>query len=74
MLHAANEGAVSRFEQARAVFEESVPTRQRVRPVTSDRHPPPAPRPSYSALSAATSAAAGLTPLGPGAPALARGR
>lgn len=63
VLHAANDGAVSRFEQARAVFSLLGADSSRVRPVTSDRHPRPAPRPSYSALSAAGSARAGLTPL-----------
>ena len=65
LLHAANEGAVSRFEQAQAVFEEVGADPQRVRPVGSDRHPRPAPRPAYSALSGRQSAAAGLTPLRP---------
>jgi dTDP-4-dehydrorhamnose reductase len=65
ILHAANEGAVSRFEQAQAVFEAVGADPQRVRPVGSDRHPRPAPRPAYSALSAVRSAEAGLTPLRP---------
>jgi dTDP-4-dehydrorhamnose reductase len=65
ILHAANEGAVSRFEQARAVFEECGADPQRVRPVSSAQNPRPAPRPHYSALSGRQSAAAGLTPLRP---------
>jgi dTDP-4-dehydrorhamnose reductase len=65
VLHAANEGAVSRFEQARAVFEECGADPQRVRPVSTAQFPRPAPRPSYSALSSRESAAAGLTPLRP---------
>jgi dTDP-4-dehydrorhamnose reductase len=65
VLHAANEGEASRFEQARAVFEAVGADPQRVRPVGSDRHPRPAPRPPYSALSGRQSAAAGLTPLRP---------
>jgi dTDP-4-dehydrorhamnose reductase len=65
VLHAANEGAVSRFEQARAVFEECGADPQRVRPVSTAHNPPPAPRPRYTALSGAESAAAGLTPLRP---------
>jgi dTDP-4-dehydrorhamnose reductase len=65
VLHAANDGAVSRFEQAQAVFEAVGADPQRVRPVGSDRHPRPAPRPAYSALSARRSAEAGLTPLRP---------
>lgn len=63
LLHAANDGAVSRFEQARAVFAELGADPSRVRPVGSDEHPRPAPRPPYSALSARRSAEAGLTPL-----------
>ncbi len=63
VLHAANIGAVSRFEQAQAIFEEVGADPNRVRPVGSDRHPRPAPRPMYSALSGVKSAAAGLTPL-----------
>lgn len=65
VLHAANEGAVSRFDQARAVFEESGADPHRVRPVSSAQFPRPAPRPSYSALSGKAWAAAGLTPLRP---------
>lgn len=63
LLHAANDGAVSRFEQARAVFAGIGADPQRVGPVGSDRHPWPAARPPYSALSGRKSAAAGLTPL-----------
>jgi dTDP-4-dehydrorhamnose reductase len=71
VLHAANEGAVSRFDLARAVFEAVGADPQRVRPVGSDHHPRPAPRPPYSALSGRLSAAAGLTPLRPWSDALA---
>lgn len=70
VLHAANEGVVSRFEQARAVFEESGADPRRVQPCTSDEFPRPAARPSYSALSGRSWAAAGLTPLRPWRPAL----
>jgi dTDP-4-dehydrorhamnose reductase len=70
ILHAANEGAVSRFDQARAVFEECGADAARVRPVSTDHFPRPAPRPSYSALSGGQSAAAGLRPLRPWRPAL----
>ncbi|OBJ71100.1 dTDP-4-dehydrorhamnose reductase [Mycobacterium sp. 1274756.6] len=56
--HAANRGAVSRFEQARAVFAEVGADPQRVRPVPSSHRPRPARRPGYSAL-----AAAGVAPL-----------
>jgi len=65
VLHAANGGAVSRFEQARAVFEECGGDPARVRPVRTDQFPRPAPRPIYSALGSRESAAAGLTPLRP---------
>ena len=70
VLHAANEGVVSRFEQARAVFEECGADPARVRPVSTAQYPRPAPRPSYSALSSRQSVAAGLTPLRPWRPAL----
>jgi dTDP-4-dehydrorhamnose reductase len=70
ILHAANGGAVSRFGQARAVFEECGADPERVRPVSTDQFPRPAPRPTYSALGGRESAAAGLTPLRPWRPAL----
>ena len=63
VLHAANAGAVSRFEQAQAVFDELGADPSRVKPVTGDRQPRPASRPPYSVLSAAKSEEAGLTPL-----------
>lgn len=65
ILHAANEGAVSRFEQTRAIFAECGADPERVRPVTTAEFPRPAPRPVYSALGARESAVAGLTPLRP---------
>lgn len=71
VLHAANTGEASRFDMARAVFADVGADPQRVRPVGSDRHPRPAPRPPYSALSGERSAAAGLTPLRPWREALA---
>jgi dTDP-4-dehydrorhamnose reductase len=71
LLHAANSGAVSRFEQARAVFEALGADPERVRPVPTERYPRPARRPSYSAFSPRLSAAAGLTPLRPWREALA---
>ena len=71
VLHAANFGAASRFEQAQAVFEELGADPSRVRPVGSESHPRPAPRPAYSALSGVKSSAAGLTPLRPWREALA---
>ncbi len=71
VLHAANEGQASRYEQAQAVFEAVGADPRRVRPVGSDRFPRPAPRPPYSVLSSRKSAAAGLTPLRPWREALA---
>lgn len=65
VLHAANEGEVSRFDQARAVFEECGADPLRVRPVSTAQNPRPAARPAYSALSGRQWAAAGLTPLRP---------
>lgn len=65
VLHAANDGEASRFDQARAVFEAVGADPERVRPVGTDAHPRPAPRPPYSALSSRRSADAGLTPLRP---------
>lgn len=65
LLHAANAGEASRFDQAQAVFEAVGADPERVRPVGSDRHPRPAPRPPFSALSSRRSAEAGLTPLRP---------
>ncbi len=65
LLHATNQGAVSRFDQARAVFVGLGADPERVRPVGTDRHPRPAPRPPYSALSGRLSVVAGLTPLRP---------
>lgn len=70
ILHAANRGAVSRYEQAQAVFEVVGADPQRVRPVSGDDAPRPAARPRYSALSGRRSMAAGLTPLRHWLPAL----
>jgi dTDP-4-dehydrorhamnose reductase len=71
VLHAANAGEGTRFEQARAVFELVGADPERVRPVGTDRFPRPAPRPPYSALASERSAGAGLTPLRPWREALA---
>ena len=71
ILHAANEGAVSRFEQAQAVFEELGADPDRVRPVSTAAVPRPAHRPVYSVLSMMDSTRAGLTPLRPWRDALA---
>ncbi|TPG34539.1 dTDP-4-dehydrorhamnose reductase [Mycolicibacterium hodleri] len=71
VLHAANQGVTSRFEQARAVFDLVGADPERVRPVATDHHPRPAPRPPYSALASQRSEEAGLTPLRPWRDALA---
>ncbi|WP_125078014.1 dTDP-4-dehydrorhamnose reductase [Mycobacterium sp. P7213] len=63
VLHAANAGAASRYEQARAVFAAVGADPDRVHPVSSAVHPRPAARPAYSALSGDESARAGLAPL-----------
>jgi len=65
ILHAVNKGAVSRFDQARAVFEEVGADPDRVRPVSTAAVPRPAHRPVYSVLSMVDSARAGLTALRP---------
>lgn len=71
LLHIANDGAASRFEQARAVFEGVGADPDRVRPVSSEDAPRPAARPPYSALSGRAATAAGLAPLRPWREALA---
>ena len=71
LLHVANEGAASRFEQARAVFEGVGADPERVRPVGTEDMPRPAARPPYSALSGRAATAAGLAPLRPWREALA---
>ncbi len=71
LLHIANDGAASRFEQARAVFEEVGADPERVKPATTADVPRPAPRPPYSALSGRAATAAGLMPLRPWREALA---
>jgi len=71
VLHAANAGTASRFEQARAVFTDLGADPERVRPVGTAAVPRPAHRPVFSALSMTGSAQAGLTPLRPWREALA---
>ena len=63
ILHVANAGAASRFEQARAVFSAVGADPQRVRPVDTAAFPRPAHRPVFSALSMDGSVRAGLTAL-----------
>lgn len=65
LLHVANSGAASRFEQARAVFEAEGADPDRVRPVDTDAVPRPAHRPVFSALAMDESVRAGLSPLRP---------
>lgn len=61
VLHVANEGAISRCEQARAVFAELGADPERVRAVGTADVPRPARRPMFSALSMTESVRAGLT-------------
>ncbi len=63
LLHVANAGWASRFDQARAVFEALGADPERVRPVGTAAVPRPARRPVFSALGTAESVRAGLTPL-----------
>ena len=65
IVHAANQGAVTRFAQARAVFEGVGADPERVLPVSTALSPRPARRPRYSALSSRQSEQAGLSPLRP---------
>jgi dTDP-4-dehydrorhamnose reductase len=71
IVHAANAGEVTRYGQARAVFEILGADPERLRPVGSDHNPRPAARPAYSALSSQQSQEAGLSPLRPWRDALA---
>ena len=61
ILHVANAGAASRFDQARAVFSAVGADPQRVRPVHTAAFPRPAHRPVFSALAMDGSVRAGLT-------------
>lgn len=65
VLHAANAGTASRFEQARAVFAAVGADPQRVRPVDAAAFPRPARRPMFSPLSMDGSVRAGLSALRP---------
>jgi len=65
IVHAANQGEVSRFGQARAVFEGVGADPERVVPSRSTDNPRPAARPAYSVLSGHESEQAGLSPLRP---------
>jgi dTDP-4-dehydrorhamnose reductase len=61
--HATSSGQTTWFGLARAVFEELGADPERVRPVTTDKVPRPAPRPAYSVLGHAAWARAGLAPI-----------
>ncbi len=63
VLHATGAGQTSWFGFARAIFEELGADPERVRPITTDAFPRPAPRPAYSVLSADAWLAAGLPSL-----------
>lgn len=65
VLHAANAGPVSRFDQAREVYACLGADLGLVRPVSSADNPRPAARPGYSVLGSRLSTAAGLRPLRP---------
>lgn len=63
ILHLTNAGTASWYELAREVFAGVGADPDRVRPCSSAEYVRPAPRPSFSVLSNAAWAAAGLTPL-----------
>lgn len=65
LLHVANSGWGSRFDQACAVFAAVGADPERVRPVDTAAVPRPAHRPVFSALGMTESVRAGLTPLRP---------
>jgi dTDP-4-dehydrorhamnose reductase len=65
VVHAANDGLASWFDQAQAVFSLLGADPDRVRPVTTAQMPRPAPRPVCSALSLDKSVHAGMTRLRP---------
>lgn len=65
VLHVANAGTASRFDQARAVFAAVGADPERVRPVDTAAFPRPARRPVFSALSMEGSVRAGLPALRP---------
>ena len=63
VYHGTCSGATTWFGLARAAYELSGLDPERVRPITSDRFPRPAPRPAYSVLGHARWSAAGLEPM-----------
>lgn len=69
--HATNAGSTTWHGLARAVFEEIGADPERVRPVSSDRFPRPAPRPAYSVLGDDAAREASVPPMRPWRTALA---
>ena len=65
LLHVANSGWASRYDQARAVFSALGADPDRVRPVDTAAVPRPARRPVFSALGMSEPVRAGLSPLRP---------
>jgi dTDP-4-dehydrorhamnose reductase len=65
VLHGVNRGACSRFEFARAIFEEAGLDASRVEPVPTSAMPRPAVRPAYAPLDGVAWRAAGLPALRP---------
>jgi len=63
LLHVANSGYCSRFEQARAVFAAVGADPERVRPVDTAAVPRPARRPVFTALGMGESVRTGIAPL-----------
>jgi dTDP-4-dehydrorhamnose reductase len=63
IYHGTASGSTTWYGLARAIFELSGLDPARIRPVTSDRFPRPAPRPAFSVLGHDRWAAAGLAPL-----------
>ncbi|MUT67641.1 dTDP-4-dehydrorhamnose reductase [Paenibacillus sp. NEAU-GSW1] len=63
IYHAANAGACSWYDFAKAIFEESGDASVRIDPCTTAEFPRPAPRPLYSVMGQTAIAANGLTPL-----------
>ncbi len=72
VYHCTAGGETTWFGLAQAVFEELGADPARIRPVTSEAFPRPAPRPAYSVLSGRRWVEAGLTPLPHWREALAR--
>lgn len=62
VYHGTATGTASWYDLARAVFATAGLDPERVRPITSDQFPLPAPRPSYSVLGHDRWAAAGVAP------------